>query len=152
MCYVLCWAVSYLLITSHYFNMCIYTLEPSTPVCSGEVRRWSHGSYTLLHDGEAAQAEYALDLVLPFGCAGLCPTTFSHFPFCTQKFLVNMWLLLYLKLSSNRLAVWIWWLHVLCREWRGWGGTRNLCVTYSVYWCMQFYAHFVINYIVFLSL
>lgn len=44
--------------------------EPSTPVCCGEVRRWSHGSYTLLHDGEAARAEYALDLVLPFGCAG----------------------------------------------------------------------------------
>uniref|UniRef100_A0A672I4M0 2-oxoglutarate and iron-dependent oxygenase domain containing 1 n=1 Tax=Salarias fasciatus TaxID=181472 RepID=A0A672I4M0_SALFA len=42
--------------------------EPSIPVCCGEVRRWSHGSYTLLHDGEAAQAEYALDLVLPFGC------------------------------------------------------------------------------------
>uniref|UniRef100_A0A3Q0R0N9 Prolyl 3-hydroxylase OGFOD1 n=1 Tax=Amphilophus citrinellus TaxID=61819 RepID=A0A3Q0R0N9_AMPCI len=41
-----------------------------TPVCCGEVRRWSHGSYTLLHDGEAARAEYALDLVLPFGCAG----------------------------------------------------------------------------------
>ncbi|XP_061566613.1 prolyl 3-hydroxylase OGFOD1 [Cololabis saira] len=42
--------------------------ELSTPVCCGEVRRWSHGSYTLLHDGEAASAEYALDLVLPFGC------------------------------------------------------------------------------------
>ncbi|CAG5855434.1 unnamed protein product [Menidia menidia] len=42
---------------------------PSTPMCCGEVRRWSHGSYTLLHDAEAAQAEYALDLVLPFGCA-----------------------------------------------------------------------------------
>ncbi|XP_018523589.1 prolyl 3-hydroxylase OGFOD1 [Lates calcarifer] len=42
--------------------------EPSTPVCCGELRRWSHGSYTLLHDGEAARAEYALDLVLPFGC------------------------------------------------------------------------------------
>ncbi|XP_028257624.1 prolyl 3-hydroxylase OGFOD1 [Parambassis ranga] len=42
--------------------------ELSTPVCSGELRRWSHGSYTLLHDGEAARAEYALDLVLPFGC------------------------------------------------------------------------------------
>uniref|UniRef100_A0A3B4ZWQ3 Prolyl 3-hydroxylase OGFOD1 n=1 Tax=Stegastes partitus TaxID=144197 RepID=A0A3B4ZWQ3_9TELE len=40
-----------------------------TPVCCGEVRRWSHGGYTLLHDGEAARAEYALDLVLPFGCA-----------------------------------------------------------------------------------
>ncbi|XP_005741719.1 prolyl 3-hydroxylase OGFOD1 isoform X1 [Pundamilia nyererei] len=44
--------------------------EPSTPLCCGEVRRWSHGGYTLLHDGEAARAEYALDLVLPFGCAG----------------------------------------------------------------------------------
>ncbi|KAM6943507.1 prolyl 3-hydroxylase OGFOD1 [Xenentodon cancila] len=42
--------------------------ELSTPVCCGEVRRWSHGSYTLLHDGEAARAEYALDLVLPFSC------------------------------------------------------------------------------------
>ncbi|KAM9861217.1 prolyl 3-hydroxylase OGFOD1 [Aulostomus maculatus] len=43
--------------------------EPSTPECCGEVRRWSHGTYTLLHDGEAAQAEYALDLILPFACA-----------------------------------------------------------------------------------
>ncbi|XP_072236590.1 prolyl 3-hydroxylase OGFOD1 [Leuresthes tenuis] len=42
--------------------------DPSTPVCCGEVRRWSAGSYTLLHDAEAARAEYALDLVLPFGC------------------------------------------------------------------------------------
>lgn len=39
----------------------------STPMCCGEVRRWSHGGYTLLHDAEAAQAEYALDLILPFG-------------------------------------------------------------------------------------
>ncbi|KAL3992940.1 U4/U6.U5 tri-snRNP-associated protein 1 [Sarotherodon galilaeus] len=44
--------------------------EPSTPLCCGEVRRWSRGGYTLLHDGEAARAEYALDLFLPFGCAG----------------------------------------------------------------------------------
>nr|XP_019954256.1 PREDICTED: prolyl 3-hydroxylase OGFOD1 [Paralichthys olivaceus] len=43
--------------------------ELSTPVCCGELRRWSHGAYTLLHDGEAARAEYALDLLLPFGCA-----------------------------------------------------------------------------------
>ncbi|XP_072321427.1 prolyl 3-hydroxylase OGFOD1 [Eucyclogobius newberryi] len=41
----------------------------STPKCSGELRRWTHGSYTLLHDGEAARAEYALDLILPFRCA-----------------------------------------------------------------------------------
>lgn len=47
--------------------------ELSTPVCCGELRRWSHGCYTLLHDGEAARAEYALDLVLPFGCADWQP-------------------------------------------------------------------------------
>lgn len=44
--------------------------ELSTPMCCGELRRWSHGSYTLLHDAEAAQAEYALDLILPFGYTG----------------------------------------------------------------------------------
>ncbi|XP_003970033.2 prolyl 3-hydroxylase OGFOD1 [Takifugu rubripes] len=40
--------------------------EPSTPVCCGELRRWFHGGYTLLHDGQAEQAEFSLDLVLPF--------------------------------------------------------------------------------------
>ncbi|XP_076593776.1 prolyl 3-hydroxylase OGFOD1 isoform X2 [Chaetodon auriga] len=40
--------------------------ELSTPTCCGELRRWTHGGYTLLHDAEAARAEYALDLVLPF--------------------------------------------------------------------------------------
>uniref|UniRef100_A0A3B3ZEL1 Prolyl 3-hydroxylase OGFOD1 n=1 Tax=Periophthalmus magnuspinnatus TaxID=409849 RepID=A0A3B3ZEL1_9GOBI len=39
----------------------------STPKCSGELRRWTHGSYTLLHDGEAARAEYALDWDTDFG-------------------------------------------------------------------------------------
>ncbi|TNN87464.1 Prolyl 3-hydroxylase OGFOD1 [Liparis tanakae] len=38
----------------------------STPMCCGELRRWSNGGYTLLHDTEASRAEYALDLVLPF--------------------------------------------------------------------------------------
>lgn len=55
-------------------SVCVLTsfcsLELSTPVCRGELRRWAHGNYTLLHDGQAAQAEYALDLVLPFCCAG----------------------------------------------------------------------------------
>lgn len=68
---------------------CIFTfmctLELSTPVCCGELRRWSHGGYTLLHDGEAAQAEYALDLVLPFGCAGELPTTLSLSHTHTQR-------------------------------------------------------------------
>lgn len=39
-------------------------------MCCGELRRWSHGGYTLLHDAQAAQAEFALDLVLPFCSAG----------------------------------------------------------------------------------
>lgn len=43
--------------------------DASTPTCSGELRRWTHGSYTLLHDGDATQAEYALDLILSFQCA-----------------------------------------------------------------------------------
>ncbi|CDQ61909.1 unnamed protein product [Oncorhynchus mykiss] len=44
------------------------TKEPSTPVCVGELRRWAHGDYTLLHDGDASRAEYALDLLLPLSC------------------------------------------------------------------------------------
>lgn len=71
-----------------YYNIFII-LEVSTPLCSGEVRRWSHGGYTLLHDGEASQAEYALDLVLPFGCAGLC-TTLSYFHIFINTFLVQV--------------------------------------------------------------
>uniref|UniRef100_A0A8C7MDV9 2-oxoglutarate and iron-dependent oxygenase domain containing 1 n=1 Tax=Oncorhynchus kisutch TaxID=8019 RepID=A0A8C7MDV9_ONCKI len=46
------------------------TKEPSTPVCVGELRRWAHGDYTLLHDGDASRAEYALDLLLPLSCPG----------------------------------------------------------------------------------
>uniref|UniRef100_A0A674CGI7 2-oxoglutarate and iron-dependent oxygenase domain containing 1 n=1 Tax=Salmo trutta TaxID=8032 RepID=A0A674CGI7_SALTR len=42
--------------------------EPSTPVCVGQLRRWAHGDYTLLHDGDASRAEYALDLLLPLSC------------------------------------------------------------------------------------
>ncbi|KAJ8281171.1 hypothetical protein GJAV_G00064330 [Gymnothorax javanicus] len=42
--------------------------EPSTPVCRGELRRWSHGDYTLVHDTDLGNTEYALDLLLHFGC------------------------------------------------------------------------------------
>lgn len=59
-------------------SVCLCCAELSTPVCCGEVRQWSHGSYTLLHDGEAARAEYALDLVLPFGCKGETTNTHPH--------------------------------------------------------------------------
>uniref|UniRef100_A0A6Q2Y482 Prolyl 4-hydroxylase alpha subunit domain-containing protein n=1 Tax=Esox lucius TaxID=8010 RepID=A0A6Q2Y482_ESOLU len=49
------------------------TKVPSTPVCVGELRRWTHGGYTLLHDGDASRAEYALDLLLPLGCSDWQP-------------------------------------------------------------------------------
>lgn len=39
-------------------------------MCCGELRRWFHGAYTLLHDAQAARAEFALDLVLRFCAAG----------------------------------------------------------------------------------
>ncbi|KAI5613873.1 prolyl 3-hydroxylase OGFOD1, partial [Silurus asotus] len=38
------------------------------PVCVGELRRWSHGDYTLLHD--SVKREFALDLLLHLGCSG----------------------------------------------------------------------------------
>lgn len=56
----------------------VFSSELSTPVCCSELRRWSHGSYTLLHDGEAVRAEYALDLLLPFGCTGEHTQTRTH--------------------------------------------------------------------------
>ncbi|XP_072516009.1 prolyl 3-hydroxylase OGFOD1 [Salminus brasiliensis] len=38
------------------------------PVCVGELRRWGHGDYTLLHD--SVKMEFALDLLLHLGCRG----------------------------------------------------------------------------------
>ncbi|KAI4872983.1 hypothetical protein NFI96_023671 [Prochilodus magdalenae] len=40
--------------------------EKGPPVCFGELRRWSHGNYTLLHD--SVKREFALDLLLYLGC------------------------------------------------------------------------------------
>ncbi|NWU95243.1 OGFD1 hydroxylase, partial [Upupa epops] len=37
-----------------------------SPVCAGELRRWSHGHYTLVHDSQAT--EFALDLLFFCGC------------------------------------------------------------------------------------
>ncbi|KAJ8335591.1 hypothetical protein SKAU_G00389330 [Synaphobranchus kaupii] len=42
--------------------------EPSTPVCRGEVRRWRHGDYTLVHDTDLDNTEFSLDLLLHCGC------------------------------------------------------------------------------------
>ncbi|RMC09140.1 hypothetical protein DUI87_14147 [Hirundo rustica rustica] len=36
------------------------------PVCVGELRRWTHGHYTLVHDSQAT--EFALDLLFFCGC------------------------------------------------------------------------------------
>ncbi|NXP64719.1 OGFD1 hydroxylase, partial [Chloropsis cyanopogon] len=37
-----------------------------SPVCAGELRRWTHGHYTLVHDSQAT--EFALDLLFFCGC------------------------------------------------------------------------------------
>ncbi|XP_033896237.3 prolyl 3-hydroxylase OGFOD1 isoform X2 [Acipenser ruthenus] len=42
--------------------------EPSAPVCRGELRRWRHGDYTIVHDTDVGNAEFALDLLLFLGC------------------------------------------------------------------------------------
>ncbi|XP_059366293.1 prolyl 3-hydroxylase OGFOD1-like [Carassius carassius] len=42
--------------------------DKGPPTCVGELRRWMHGDYTLLHD--SVKREYALDLQLHMGCAG----------------------------------------------------------------------------------
>ncbi|KAG5848496.1 hypothetical protein ANANG_G00099060 [Anguilla anguilla] len=38
------------------------------PRCAGEVRRWGHGDYTLVHDTDQDNTEFALDLLLHCGC------------------------------------------------------------------------------------
>ncbi|KAJ7312153.1 hypothetical protein JRQ81_006497 [Phrynocephalus forsythii] len=40
----------------------------STPLCAGELRHWTQGCYTLVHDSQAT--EFALDLLLFCGCGG----------------------------------------------------------------------------------
>ncbi|NWR56668.1 OGFD1 hydroxylase, partial [Bucorvus abyssinicus] len=42
-----------------------------SPVCAGELRRWAHGHYTLVHDTQAT--EFALDLLFFCGCEGWDP-------------------------------------------------------------------------------
>jgi len=40
------------------------------PCCSFELRHWSHGSYTLVHDTDPGLHEFALDAMLFFACDG----------------------------------------------------------------------------------
>ncbi len=42
----------------------------SKPGCYGEVRRWSHGCYTLVHDTDPHLVDFALDAMVFFGCDG----------------------------------------------------------------------------------
>ena len=34
-----------------------------SPACRSEVRKWTHGSYTLVHDTDADGSEFALDAI-----------------------------------------------------------------------------------------
>ena len=47
--------------------------------CAFEVRHWSHGSYTLVHDTDPGLHEYALDAMLFFGCDGKILSIFKHY-------------------------------------------------------------------------
>ncbi|XP_059145814.1 prolyl 3-hydroxylase OGFOD1-like [Physella acuta] len=40
----------------------------SNPKCRSEVRRWEHGCYTLAHDTDVDNLDFALDLMLYVGC------------------------------------------------------------------------------------
>ena len=42
----------------------------SNPCSTCEIRHWSHGSYTLMHDSDPGLHEFALDVMLFFGCDG----------------------------------------------------------------------------------
>ncbi|XP_048403128.2 prolyl 3-hydroxylase OGFOD1 isoform X1 [Stegostoma tigrinum] len=44
--------------------------NPSVPVCRGELRYWRNGYYTLIHDTNVENSEFALDLLLYCGCDG----------------------------------------------------------------------------------
>lgn len=60
------------------------------PVYVGELRHWSHGDYTLLHD--SVKREFALDLLLHLGCTGnFCLTLYLYlsYPCITPVSLVS---------------------------------------------------------------
>ena len=44
--------------------------DESNSCCSCEIRHWSHGSYTLMHDTDPGLNEFALDAMLFFACDG----------------------------------------------------------------------------------
>lgn len=44
------------------------TVSAGNPKCRSEVRRWEHGCYTLAHDTDVDNLDFALDLMLYVGC------------------------------------------------------------------------------------
>ncbi|XP_069757151.1 prolyl 3-hydroxylase OGFOD1 isoform X2 [Narcine bancroftii] len=44
--------------------------KPGVPVCCGELRQWKNGYYTLIHDTNVENTEFALDLLFSCGCEG----------------------------------------------------------------------------------
>uniref|UniRef100_V9KLK0 Prolyl 3-hydroxylase OGFOD1 n=1 Tax=Callorhinchus milii TaxID=7868 RepID=V9KLK0_CALMI len=44
--------------------------KPSVPMCRGELRHWRNGYYTLIHDTNVENSEFALDLLLFCRCKG----------------------------------------------------------------------------------
>ena len=44
--------------------------------CTCEVRHWSHGCYTLMHDSDPGSHEFALDAMLFFGSDGMVFSVF----------------------------------------------------------------------------
>lgn len=45
----------------------------SNPTCCSELRHWSHGCYTLIHDTDPGLAEFALDAMFFLDCDGKQP-------------------------------------------------------------------------------
>ncbi len=48
----------------------VFPDKPSTARCRSEVRKLTHGSYTLAHDTDQQGSEFALDAMLFCACKG----------------------------------------------------------------------------------
>lgn len=60
-------------------NRSVLNGESDGPCCHVAVRQWTAGSYTLLHDTNPENTEFALDCQLFFGCEGEC-----YIPMCVS--------------------------------------------------------------------
>jgi hypothetical protein len=66
--------------------------SPGNPRCRGEIRRWRHGSYTLVHDTDPERAQYALDAMLYCGCEGTFRINLKKLS-SFSSFLLDFWAL-----------------------------------------------------------